>query len=451
MYNCPSVNKVKESRPELSRSEQELYRVWLEETFDQEHLQTEAGQPVSILSVGKRNELEGPDFFDGMIIIGNQLKKGKIEIHVDNSDWYNHGHHLDSNYNDVVLHVVINNEKNETIKTNNDNVIPILVLQNYVLEPVKNKACTGWKNVNIEKAQQLLERYGEQRLNKKSFLLKSKIESKDPEEVLYKGLLDVMGYSKNRTAFKKLAQAVPYKESLDIISEFPEEERIPVLEALYLGTGGLLEDNSKKYFNSKDYLNGLIKIWHKLKNAYNYESHSISWHFVKSRPANHPTVRILGLVQIIHNFFPSTLVKEWLKFVARHECPEDLYKWGAKYFQNPSGMWQNHPLLHKQNRNKIIGDKRLMDLFSNYLIPLAKSIGILKEKQEIRNNAICLSKSIKKGAVPNIIRKMFNRWDISTRKITSNNLLQGSIEFYRSWCKLDLCKLCPMEQYADQK
>ena len=90
-----------------------------------------------------------------------------------------------------------------------------------------------------------------------------------------------------------------------------------------------------------------------------------------------------------------------------------------------------------------------MDLFSNYFLPFAKAYGNLEGHEKIIDNAIQLSKSLKKGAVPNMIRKMFNRLNVSTRKIENNNLLQGSIEFYRNWCKLDLCKLCPMEKYAE--
>ena len=52
-------------------------------------------------------------------------------MHVRSSDWYRHKHHLDDNYNNVILHVVYINDK-QVIQ--NGVRLPTLELKNHIDE-----------------------------------------------------------------------------------------------------------------------------------------------------------------------------------------------------------------------------------------------------------------------------------------------------------------------------
>ena len=67
---------------------------------------TTDGKSVEILSVGEHNRDAGPDYSHARVKIDGKEWVGNIEIHVCSSDWTKHRHHLDSAYDNVILHVV---------------------------------------------------------------------------------------------------------------------------------------------------------------------------------------------------------------------------------------------------------------------------------------------------------------------------------------------------------
>ncbi len=73
--------------------------------------QTTDGKPIEILSVGTHNRDAGPDYSNARIRIGGNEWVGNIEIHIHAADWYHHKHHLDPAYDNVILHVVRDADK----------------------------------------------------------------------------------------------------------------------------------------------------------------------------------------------------------------------------------------------------------------------------------------------------------------------------------------------------
>ncbi len=68
--------------------------------------QTTDGKPIEIISVGQHNRDAGPDYSHARIRIDGKEWVGNIELHIHSSEWYNHKHHLDRAYDNVILHVV---------------------------------------------------------------------------------------------------------------------------------------------------------------------------------------------------------------------------------------------------------------------------------------------------------------------------------------------------------
>lgn len=87
-------------------SEQILHWVWNEQLFNADQLYTECGKRIRILNQGVLNNSDGPDFKQAKILIGNLEWNGSVEFHITSKGWYQHGHHKDKNYDNVILHVV---------------------------------------------------------------------------------------------------------------------------------------------------------------------------------------------------------------------------------------------------------------------------------------------------------------------------------------------------------
>src|SRR5690242_17912631 len=92
--------------PFRTGGEKLLQYIWQFQYFNTSALQTTAGEKLLIISPGKLNTNQGPDFLNAQIKIDNTILAGSVELHLKASEWNEHGHDEDANYKNVVLHVV---------------------------------------------------------------------------------------------------------------------------------------------------------------------------------------------------------------------------------------------------------------------------------------------------------------------------------------------------------
>ena len=108
-------------------TERLLQFIWQFQYFNKNELITDADETVQVIFPGKYNTDQGPDFSDAKIKIGKTLWAGTIELHIKTSDWKKHNHQSDKNYNNVILHVVW-----EEDGIRNGISIPVIELKNRV-------------------------------------------------------------------------------------------------------------------------------------------------------------------------------------------------------------------------------------------------------------------------------------------------------------------------------
>ena len=73
--------------------------------------QTTDGRPIEIISVGEHNRDAGADYSHARIRIDGYELVGNVELHIHASDWYKHKHHQDKAYDNIILHVVRDADK----------------------------------------------------------------------------------------------------------------------------------------------------------------------------------------------------------------------------------------------------------------------------------------------------------------------------------------------------
>ncbi len=72
---------------------------------------TFSGKRLQILSPGVINNFEGPDFSDVAILLDGNVIVGDAEFHRKSSDWIKHKHDENKNFEDVILHIVFENDQ----------------------------------------------------------------------------------------------------------------------------------------------------------------------------------------------------------------------------------------------------------------------------------------------------------------------------------------------------
>ena len=107
-----------------------LHYIWKYKKLNTLNLKISTGEEITISNVGQYTELAGPDFFNAQITIGNQKWAGNVEIHLKSSDWYVHHHEKDVGYENVILHVVWENDA-AVFRVDNSE-IAVLELKDYV-------------------------------------------------------------------------------------------------------------------------------------------------------------------------------------------------------------------------------------------------------------------------------------------------------------------------------
>lgn len=71
---------------------------------------TLSGRTLQILTPGIINLFEGPDFIDMAIWVEGKIKIGNVEFHKKSSDWFKHKHTHNQNYQNLLLHIVTEND-----------------------------------------------------------------------------------------------------------------------------------------------------------------------------------------------------------------------------------------------------------------------------------------------------------------------------------------------------
>lgn len=281
-----------------------LHYVWKFRLFDRIDLQTEDGKTLEIFSTGTHNTDAGPDFHNARIKIDDTLWAGNVEVHLSASDWQKHGHTNDDAYNNVILHVVYNNDLPLVLTSGRK--VPTLQLRDRIPAELYNRyhqmvfgnqtiipceASIGTVDGLI--MHNWLTRVLVERLEKKSALVTSAlaINRGDWEETFYQFLAANFGFKTNALPFELLAKSLP---QLTLSKHKNNQMQI---EALIFGQAGFLDGDLKD-----DYPNKLKKEYDFLRKKYSLkpiENHL--WKFMRLRPQNFPTVRLAQFAALIVN------------------------------------------------------------------------------------------------------------------------------------------------------
>ncbi len=405
--------------------------LWKFQYFNKTALKTVDLDILSILSVGQENMNAGPDFFNAQISINNQKWAGNVELHVKASDWYVHGHEQDPNYENVILHVVWENDV--PIYRKDNTLIATLELKNIAIRRIVNgyekliSPNSNWISCEREinkiddfTMSNWLERLYIERLEQKSVLIsKLLIESNhDWEAVLFKLLLKNFGLKVNGEAFFQLSNGVKFS----VIRK--EQDKLHRLEALLFGMAGLLENEIQH-----PHVQFLFREFNYLKSKYKLIPQPNSIQFFRLRPNNFPTIRLAQMAGLYyqHKSLFSRLI----------EADNIMYIYSLLDVETDK-FWDTHYTFKATSKPR---KKRLSRAFKDLLlINTIVPIKFMYQQYIGRpNNELIMGLMNEISSEKNSIITQFSKLHILSN---SASMSQGLLQLKTAYCNQQSCLRC---------
>jgi len=393
---------------------------------DQEHY-------MEVIHPGLPNSDAGPDFFNAKIKLDGVVWAGNVEIHKKASEWYQHQHNQDPRYDNVILHVVLHNDKE--VKTSSGRCIPCWeleipedVLRDYqLLHSSKGwVACEGFIHTLPRfEIDAWIERMLVEKLEKKvdgiGNLLKSYCN--DWKQVFLIVLARNFGFGLNGDSFEQLARNIPWQIILKN-ADAPDK-----LEALFLGQAGFLDG----LIHEDEYIRKLSGEYDLIRHKYGLiPMSSHRWKFLRMRPGNFPTIRLVQLAALISGnaFLFDNLL----------DC-RGLAEARKLLTATPSEYWRMHyrPDVSAPLKSKRIGKQAVDLLILNTVVPLFFAYGKLRGNASLQERALeWLS------LMPPEKNSVVNGWGRKSIgiKATSSADSQGLVYLKKYYCDHKKCLSC---------
>ncbi len=411
-----------------------IHFIWQYQYLDTQNISTTTGETVQILDKGRWNIDSGADFQYAKIMLDGIEWIGTIEIHCLASDWRKHAHTQNLAYQNVVLHIVW--EEDEPAFRHDGTRLPTVeigrrvfsnALQQYnnlLMSPHTIPCGKQWDKVKSLTQVQLLDNALLRRLERKaqgvSEMLKDNLG--DWEETTYQLLAKHWGMKINQEPFFRLSQRIPLK----LIAK--HRDNLLQIEALLFGQAGLLD----KVEEADAYTEMLQKEYHFL--AQKYQLHdkrlsSVEWQFSKLRPPNLPPLRLaqwaafLQQMPHIFSYFLRTSIDDLLK----------------KPTIETSVYWQTHFSLNKIAAGKVpqLGATAWQNLLINVGATLLACYAQHTQEEVHMEKAIDLLQRL--PAENNTILEVWKELGLKVKNAFDS---QALIEQYNELCSHKKCLQC---------
>lgn len=329
---------------------------------------TTAGEKAVITDFGEWNREAGPDFVRAAVRLGGREHRGAIEVDLEASGWEQHRHALNTAYEDVVLHVVVNrSSRRHFSRTASHREVPQVCLADHppgagewdASGPARPGRCAAPLRILTDRQlAALLATAAERRLESKAAALQAMIAARGSDAALYECLAVALGYKSNKLPFRLLAQRVPRRRAAGRRGE-----------ALLFGLAGFLERPAPGAGAARSQATALWSAWWKLRAGH---AQAVlpprSWSLAGLRPANHPLRRIAAL---------AAAAREWRSVREALESG-DLARLDKTLGGLKHGFWSFHTSWDSPRRPAplaLIGPDRIREIHANISLPLALARG----------------------------------------------------------------------------
>jgi uncharacterized protein DUF2851 len=438
-------------------SERLLQAIWQHQRLKRGELKTADGKAVRIFHPGFISLEGGPDFRNAVLQIGNESpRSGDVEIDLRSAGWRAHGHDKNKNFQDVILHVVWDEEVRgskfrvqgspEVLSLQNSLDAPLaelsLSLENEPLrslpENLRGKCCAPLRELDEAKLTELLRQAARVRFENKAGAICARAKNAGWEQAFWENLFRALGYKHNVWPMQNLAETKSlWARGANSAFEF---------QARLLGVSALLPGELTRAQKSSDtYLRRVWDFWWRERDEF---SDSVLprtvWKFHGLRPANHPQRRL-------------ALASHWLadkNFISKIE------RWGAEIengtaTRRPSQklvislreileaddeFWSWHWTFKSARMKRpqpLLGDARVTDLAVNVILPWlwirAKKGGNEKIRREVEQRFFAWPAAEDNSVLKLARQRLLGTSNVKILKTAATQ--QGLMQIVRDFCE----------------
>jgi hypothetical protein len=410
-----------------------LHFIWRYGQMHGARLYSTEREPLTVLHPGFRKPHAGPDFLKARILIGDTIWAGNVEIHLQAADWYRHQHQNDPRYDNIILHVVW--EEDQPVTRQDGSRIPCLELkplitpelfgryQQLMNQPTKLPCAHALEEVSSLTWEGWLDRLAVERLEAKTERWLRELERQhfDWEQVFFQGIAYGLGLPVNGESMEQMARHTP----LSIINK--HRENLLQTEALIFGQAGFLDTQWQD-----QYPRTLRTEYHFLQHKYQLRGIQIGqWRFSRMRPANFPTIRLAQLARLLvhtRHLFGKALAAQTIR---------DLYHMlDLKIGQ----YWKDHfrfDQVARHKREKRLGKGQIQNLIINTIVPFVFLYGQRNERPALADKALRWLEEL--PAERNSITRFWQGYDIRAENAMHS---QALLHLKRHYCSPRRCLHC---------
>lgn len=288
-----------------------LHYAWKHKLLPLKPLETTHGATVELIDPGLHNHDSGPDFFNAKLRVDGTVWAGNVEIHSKASEWFTHGHDKDHAYDNVVMHIIEQDDAQAV--TADGRQVPQMVLnvpeevsRNYAELLSADRYPPCYKIVpNLDRltVHSWMNSLLAERLELKTAAIEQRAahSNGDWEAALFITIARNYGFGVNGDAFETWAQNIPLQ------SAARQRDDQFQTEALFMGQAGLLDPRTiPEHYRDEAMRDGYFS---RLVSEYRYIAHKFGlkpidaelWRFLRMRPQNFPHIRISQLARLYHS------------------------------------------------------------------------------------------------------------------------------------------------------
>lgn len=397
------------------------------------------GENVSIIAPGDENIHSGPDFINAKIQIGHTIWAGCVEIHIRASDWNRHGHQHDASYDNVVLHVVYDNDMQ--VYNSKGQVVPTIAWKSVLNEQQYEQYAYYKQNAEeiicLQSAHRVesLQLYSwmdmllVERLENRMVDIEQQLKQQNArhEEVFYHMIAKAFGFKINALPMLITAQSLP------LLYLARQKNQLLHIEALLYGQAGMLQGTF-----ADEYPRQLQQEYAILQRKYGLKSmcSSSMWKYAKMYPGGFPTIRLSQLAALIYH--SSSLLSKALEADSVHVLANMLTVSASSY-------WNTHYRFDVPTRSasvKRMGSQAVYSIIINTVLPYMYAYAVWHEQVELKHRVVHFYENL--PIEQNIIVRKYKHLEPMIHNALHS---QALIEMYEHYCTKKQCNKCAIGLY----